>query len=642
MGQLGRRVLIGRKLATARLQQPLPKRVALPVLASDSLSSVGYATQEILVVVTLGGLTYLYLAPWAAAVVILAMVLLVMAYRRLVFAYPSGGGDFDAAHQNLGSGAGLATAGLMMADYVMTVAVSVAAAADNVVSAFPDMDVARIPVAGVLIVLILALNLRGVRQRGPAFALPAYLFIAGIVAMLLWGFGSAAVGTRPLAESAEMDVQPELSDLTTVAVVFLFVRAVASGSAALTGVRAIASGVPSFNRPRRENAATTLAMMGAVSMAMFAAVTALAVLTEVRYVRDACALAGFDCAEFDQRTAITQVAGAVFGEGSPPFIYVAVTTVLILLVAANTAFNGYPILASLLAKHRYLPRQLYARGDQRAYAGGMLLIALAAGALIVAFDGSVVRLVPLYILVVFAAHTLGQTAMVRHWMRLLDDQLRPGEASRAVRRIVLSGATAVFCAAVVAVVVVTQFLEGAWIAVAAVPMIVGVMVLIHRYYRRVNAELAVPMDKSAGMLPSRVHAIVLVSRIHRPALRAVAYARVGRPDVLEAVTVSVNEADTRELVDEWDRRDIPVPLKVLDSPYREITRPVVEYVRAIRRASPRDLVAVYIPEYVARHWWEQLLHNKSTVRLKGRLALTRGVVVTSVPWQLEARRNKSE
>lgn len=640
MGQLGRRVLVGRKLATARLQQPLPKRVALPVLASDSLSSVGYATQEILVVVTLGGLSYLYMAPWAAAVVVAAMVLLVMAYRRLVYAYPSGGGDFDAAYHNLGPGAGLATAGLMIADYVMTVAVSVAAAADNMVSAFPDLDVARIPLAGLLLVLVLALNLRGVRQRGPVFALPAYLFIAGIVAMLIWGFGSAAVGTRPLAESAEMEISPEFSDLTTVAVMFLFVRAVASGTVALTGVRAIASGVPRFNKPRRENAATTLAMMGAVSMAMFAAVTALAVLTGVRYVGDACALAGFDCAEFDQRTAITQVAGAVFGDGSPMLAYVAVATVLVLLVAANTAFNGYPILASILAKNRYLPRQLYARGDQRAYAGGMLMIAVAAGALIAVFDGSVVRLVPLYIIVVFAAHLLGQTSMVRHWMRALDGHLRPGDAGRAMRRLVLSSATAVFCAAVVTVVLVTQFLAGAWIVVAAVPVIVGAMLVIHRYYHRVNAELAVPEDKSAGLLPSRVHAIVLVSRIHRPTLRAVAYARVGRPDVLEAVTVSVNEADTRALIDEWDRRDIPVPLKVLDSPYREITRPVVEYVRAIRRASPRDLVAVYVPEYVAQHWWEQLLHNKSTVRLKGRLALTRGVVVTSVPWQLEAKRQK--
>jgi len=232
--------------------------------------------------------------------------------------------------------------------------------------------------------------------------------------------------------------------------------------------------------------------------------------------------------------------------------------------------------------------------------------------------------------------------MVRHWMRTLDGPQRPGQAGRAVRGLVLSAAAAAFCAAVVATVVVTGFLDGAWVVVAAVPFIVGVMALIHRYYARVNAELAVPEDKGAGMLPSRIHAIVLVSRLHRPTLRAVAYARAGHPDVLEAVTVSVNDADTRALVDEWDRRDMPVPLKVLDSPYREITRPVVEYVRAIRRASPRDLVAVYIPEYVARHWWEQLLHNKSTVRLKSRLALARGVVVTSVPWQLESRRSSRE
>jgi len=630
IGELGKRILVGRKLATARLQQPLPKRVALPVLASDSLSSVAYTTQEILVVLTLGGVSYLYLAPWVAVTVVAAMVLLVSAYRRLVHAYPHGGGDFDAAFRNLGAGAGLTTAGLVLADFVLTVAVSIAAATQVLVSGFPDLDEARLAVAGGLLLVVLVPNIRGIRQRGPFFAAPAYLFIAGIVIMLIWGFGSAAAGSAPVAESAQLAVTAELSDLTAVGLVFLFARAVAVGSVALTGARAIASGVPSFNKPRRENAATTLAMMAAVSMAMFAAVTALAVLTDLRYVADGA----------EQRAAIAQLAAAVFGDDSPMFGYVIVATALILLVAASTAFYGYPALASILAKHRYLPRQLYARGDQRAYAGGMLLIALAAVALIAAFDVSVTRLVPLYIVAVFGTHVLGQTGMVRHWLRILSGRLRPGEGGQAVRRLVLSGTAALFCAAVVAVVVVTEFVASVWVVFVAVPLVVGVMAVIHRYYLRVNAELAVPQDKSAGLLPSRVHAIVLVSRLHRPTLRALAYARVGRPDVLEAVTVSVNEDDTRELVDEWDRRDLPVPLKVLDSPYREITRPVIEYVRAIRRASPRDLVTVYIPEYVARHWWEQLLHNKSTIRLKGRLALTRGVVVTSVPWQLESRRSQ--
>jgi amino acid transporter len=630
IGELGKRVLVGRKLATARLQQPLPKRVALPVLASDSLSSVAYSTQEILVVLSLGGVSYLYLAPWVAAAVVAAMVLLVFAYRRLVHAYPYGGGDFDAAYRNLGASAGLVTAGLILADFVLTVAVSIAAATQMLISGFPGLDGARLAVVGGLLLLVLVPNIRGIRQRGPFFAAPAYLFIAGIVMMLIWGFGSAVAGSAPVAESAQMSVPPELSDVTAIGVVFLFVRAVALGSVALTGARAIANGVPSFNKPRRENAATTLAMMGAVSMAMFAAVTALAVLTDVRY-------AGGDDG---QRTVIAQLAAAVFGDNSPMFVYVISATALILVVAASTAFYGYPALASILAKDRYLPRQLYARGDQRAYAGGMLLIALAAGGLIAAFDVSVTRLVPLYLGAVFAAHLLGQTAMVRHWRRVLGGRLRPGEGGLAVRRLVLSGAAALFCAAVVAAVLVTGFVDGVWVVVAAVPLVAGIMSLIHRYYLRVNAELAVPEDKSAGLLPSRVHAIVLVSRLHRPTLRALAYARVGRPDVLEAVTVSVNEDDTRALVDEWDRRDLPVPLKVLDSPYREISRPIIEYVRAIRRASPRDLVTVYIPEYVARRWWEQLLHNKSTIRLKGRLALTRGVVVTSVPWQLESRRSQ--
>jgi amino acid transporter len=636
MGQVSKRVLMGRKLATSRLQQSLPKRVALPVLASDSLSSVAYATQEILVILTLGGLSYLYLTPWMAAAVVVGMVLIVVSYRQLVQAYPGGGGDYDAATRNLGPGVGLAAASAMSIDYVLTVAVSVAAAVDNLISAFPGMLEARVPIAAGVILFLLAINLRGVRQRGPVFAAPTYLFIAGIVLLALWGLGATLVGTTPVAESASYDVRPELTDLTGVALALLALRAFASGCVAMTGVRAITNGVPSFNPPKRKNAATTLVLMGTVSMALLAGVTALAVIADVRYARDACDLVGFDCADNPQRTVIAQVSAAVFGDGSAAFFYVVLATVLILLVAANTAFGGFPVLSAILAQQRYLPRQLYTRGDLRAFRSGMLLLAIVAGLFIVAFQASVTRLLPLYLVAVFASFTLGQAGMVRHWGRVLAGPLRADERSRANRSRLVSIVGAALAAVVLAVVTITQFTHGVWVVVATAPALYLMMEAVQRYYGKVNAELAVPVDQSTKLLPSRVHAIVLVSRIHKPTLRALAYARVGRPDVLEAITVSVDLAETRALADEWDGRNLPVPLKVLDSPYREISRPVLEYVKGIRRASPRDLVTVYIPEYVAGRWWEQFLHNKSTLRLRRRLLFTPGVMVTTVPWQLES------
>jgi biotin carboxyl carrier protein/amino acid transporter len=522
----------------------------------------------------------------------------------------------------------------MLVDYVLTVAVSVAAAVDTLVSAFPGLHGARVGVAIGVIAGLLVINLRGVRPRGPGFAAPTYLFIAGIVVMTLWGLGAALFGETPVAESAEYDVRPELTDLTVVAIVVLFARAFASGGAALTGVRAITNGVPSFNTPKRKNAATTLVLMGAVTTALFIGITTLAVMTDVRYARNACDLVGFDCLEDPQRTVIAQVAAAVFGDGTVPFFYILLATALVLLVAANTAFHGFPMLASTLAQQRYLPRQLHSRGDHRAFAGGMLLLSGAACALVAAFGSSVTRLLPLYLVAVFASYTLGQAGMVRHWTRVAAGPLREEERGRAIGLRVLSAASALLAATVMLVMAVTEFLAGVWVVFAVVPVLYVLMRGIQRYYLKVNAELAVPADKSAGLLPSRVHAIVLVSRLHRPTLRALAYARVGRPDVLEAITVNVDVEETRALTDEWDRRNLPVPLKVLDSPYREITRPVLKYVRSVRRESPRDLIVVYIPEYVVGRWWEHLLHNQSALRLKGRLLFEPGIMVTSVPYQL--------
>ncbi len=636
VSDIARRLLLGRKLASSRLDHTLlPKRVALPVFASDPLSSVTYATQEILVILTLAGLSYLFLAPWVAVAVVVLLVVVVLSYRQLVHAYPTGGGDYEVAATNLGSNAGLVVASALLVDYVLTVAVSVSAGVDNLISAVPALGDRRVGIAIAVIVVLAALNLRGIRESGRAFAIPTYLFVFGVVSMILWGLGRTVLGDPPVAESAEYDVTAEMTGLSGIAVVFLVSRAFASGCTALTGVEAIANGVPAFRKPKSKNAATTLALMGGLSIIMFSGITALAMISDVRYTEDPCDLVGFDCASTPQPTVIAQVAAAVFGDATLPFYYIQAAAALILVLAANTAFNGFPLLGSILAQHRYAPRQLHTRGDRLVFSNGIVLLSVFAGLLVLAFDASVTRLIQLYIVGVFTAFTLGQTGMVRHWNAVLRAPMATEDRRRILRSRVINTIGAVMTGTVLLIVTITKFTHGAWIVFVAMPVLFLLMRGIRRHYDKVSAELAAD-DKEGGaaLLPSRVHAIVLVSKIHKPTLRALAYARIGRPDVLEAVTVNVDLDETRALTDEWDRRNLPVPLKVLDSPYREITRPIIDYVKSIRRSSPRDVVTVYIPEYIVGRWWEQLLHNQSALRLKGRLLFTPGVMVTSVPWQL--------
>ena len=637
VSDIARRFLLGRKLSSSRLDHTLlPKRVALPVFASDPLSSVTYATQEILVILTLAGLSYLFLAPWVAVAVVVLLVVVVLSYRQLVHAYPTGGGDYEVAATNLGSNAGLIVASALLVDYVLTVAVSVSAGVDNLISAIPALEDRRVGIALVVVVVLAALNLRGIRESGRAFAIPTYLFVLGVVSMVLWGLGRTLLGNPPLAASSQYDVEAEMTGLTGVAIAFLALRAFASGCTALTGVEAIANGVPAFRKPKSKNAATTLALMGGISIVMFSGITALAMISHVRYTENPCDLVGFDCESTPQPTVIAQVAAAVFGDGTLPFYYIQAAAALILVLAANTAFNGFPLLGSVLAQHRYAPRQLHTRGDRLVFSNGIALLSVFAGLLILAFDASVTRLIQLYIVGVFTAFTLGQTGMVRHWNAILRGPVAPDARRRILRSRVINTIGAVMTGTVLVIVTITKFTHGAWIVFVAMPVLFLLMRGIRRHYDKVSAELAVGADEhpDAALLPSRVHAIVLVSKIHKPTLRALAYARVGRPDVLEAVTVNVDQGETRALTDEWDRRDLPIPLKVLDSPYREITRPIIEYVKSIRRSSPRDVVTVFIPEYIVGRWWEQLLHNQSALRLKGRLLFTPGVMVTSVPWQL--------
>ncbi|MFC1415091.1 APC family permease [Streptacidiphilus cavernicola] len=618
----------------------LPKRLALPIFASDPLSSVAYATEEILLVLTVGGTAFLYLTPWIAAGVVALMAVVVMSYRQVVHAYPSGGGSYEVVTSNLGASAGLVVAASLLVDYVMTVAVSVASGVDNIISAFPGIADYRVPMAVLFVALLSAMNLRGVREAGRAFAAPTYLFIAGILLMVVTGLVKVMLGHTPVAASAQYPIVPidHKDTLAGLGLLMLCLRAFASGCTALTGVESISNGVPAFRRPKSKNAADTMAVMGLTAVVMFVGITTLALITKVHKTEDTCQLLNYpgDCHSVSQPTVIAQLASSVFGGDSVLFYFIQAVTALVLILAANTAFNGFPLLSSILAQHRYLPRQLHTRGDRLAFSNGIIALALVNIALLVAYRANVTNLIHLYILGVFTSFTLSQIGMVRHWNRLLTTETDPGVRGAARRSRVINGFGALVTALVLVIVMITKFTEGAWLAVVAALLLYGMMRGIRRHYDAVADELAVEEPPEEPVRPSRVHGMVLVSTLHKPTLRALGYAQAFRPDTLEAVTVAVEKAATEELEARWDAFGLQVPLKVLDSPYREITKPVVEYVRSIRRGSPRDAVAVFIPEYVVGHWWEQFLHNQSALWLKSRLLFTPGVMVISVPWQLSS------
>ena len=624
-----KRLFVGRPLRSDRLGETLlPKRLALPLFCSDPLSSVAYATEQIVLVLGLGGLGMLYLTPWLGVAVVVLLVIVVASYRQTCHAYPNGGGAYAVSRANLGVRASLVAASALLVDYVLTVAVSVVAGVAAITSAVPALAPHAVGLSLALVAVLTVMNLRGVKESGRAFAVPTYGFV--VIVLLLLGVAGLrlAMGSTLTAESASYGLVPDhrTGGLLTV---FLALRAFASGCTALTGVEAVSNGVPSFEEPKSRNAASTLTIMGVLAIVMFAGITVLAVVTHVHMAEDPGHLIGLPRGQ-EQRTALSQIGLAVFGHG-PGFYLLQAFTAAILVLAANTAYNGFPVLASLLAHDGHLPRQLARRGDRLVYSNGILLLVAVAGGLIVAFDADVTRLIQLYIIGVFVSFTLSQAGMVRHWSRELRATADP-HTRRAVRRARAINATgAAATALVLGLVLVTKFTHGAWLVVIAMPLLFVLMLRIRRHYDTADAEAA---PRPGGIvLPSRIHAVTPVVKLNEPTLRTLAFARAIRPDDLSAVTVRVDPAETDRLVTEWVDRDIPVPLIQIDSPFRDIVQPLVDHVRSIRRQSPRDVVVVFIPEYVVGHWWEALLHNQTALRLKARLLFQPGVMVTSVPWQ---------
>ncbi len=651
VGDVAKRILLGQKLRSSQLGETLlPKRIALPVFASDALSSVAYAPDEVFIMLSLAGASA-YVWSWKIGIAIaLVLAAVVASYRQTVHAYPSGGGDYEVATVNLGPTAGTTVASALLVDYVLTVAVSISSGAQYAASAIDPLSGHEANFATLLVIVLAAINLRGIRESGTFFAFPTYAFMVAILGMCAFGLFRMAAGNLPDVESAKYDIQSVPGyegSISTIALVFLLARAFSSGCAALTGVEAISNGVPAFKRPKSKNAATTLLLLGAIAITMMLSVIVLAKQMGLKYV-DANDLKRLTengkpvPGDHDQHAVIAQIARAVFSDFSPGFYFVIAVTGVILVLAANTAFNGFPVLGSILAKDGYAPRALGSRGDRLAYSNGIVFLALMAIILIQVFNAETTRLIQLYIVGVFVSFNLSQLGMIRHWTRLLRTEKDSAARARMIRSRVINAIGLTFTAIVLVIVLITKFLAGAWITILAMVVFFVIMRAIRRHYDNVAEELSA--DEGDKVLPTRVHAIVLVSKLHKPTLRALAFAKATRPNVLEGVYVASDPGPTDALLADWDERNLGVPLKVLFSPYREVIKPIVDYATEIRNANPRGVVAVYIPEYVVGRWWEQLLHNQTALRLKGRLLFTPGVMVTSVPYQLrssELARNRN-
>jgi amino acid transporter len=609
-------VLFGRPLASERIEQErLSKRTALAVLSSDAISSVAYATDQILfVVAVLGAAALSYVVPISAVIVGL-LVLVGLSYRQTIFAYPGGGGSYTVARDNLGARAGLVAAAALLTDYILTVAVSISGGVAAITSAYPSLAPHAVTIGVGAIALLAVVNLRGVRESGAAFSVPTYAFIAMMLLLLgvgllrlATGHGVAPVPGAPVVDPVSLRQHGSGASLTGVALAYLLLRGFAEGCAAMTGTEAISNGVTVFRQPAPRNAAATLGWMVAILAAFFLGVSVLA----ERY-------AVFPTAG---QTVLSQLGRHVFG-GGPLYYALQYATFAVLVLAANTAFADFPRLASILAGDRYMPRQLAARGDRLAFSNGIVALAVLAALLVWSFGGNTNALVPLYAVGVFVCFTLSQAGMVVHWRRTRE----PGWRARAA----LNGVGAAATAVVSLIQIVTKFTAGGWIVVLLVPALVWLLTAIHAHYARFARDVA--FTGQSPITPLHHTVVVPVNGITKATAGALVYATTISDDV-RVVSVEVDPAATAGLVADWAAWDVGLPLVVLPSPFRSVLRPLVDYVEGLGRTVPGELVSVVVPEIVPDRWWQHLLHNKTAFYIRTAFLFRANVVVISVPYML--------
>jgi len=612
VADLLRRVVIGRRIASqAEAQERIGPVKGLAIFASDNISSSAYATEEIMRVVVVAGVAALAATLPLTFAIVAVLLIVVTSYQQTIRAYPSGGGSYIVASENLGVGPGLMAAGALLTDYVLTVAVSVAAGVAALTSIFPALYDQRVLVGVGFIALLWVGNLRGLQESANIFAVPTYAYLVAIFGLLGYGVWLALSGSLPAYHAPPATAAPPLEALG----LLLILRAFAAGSVALTGTEAVSNGVQAFKAPESRNAGLVLILMGSLFAIIFTGISFLA--SQLGVVPDLT----------EQETVISQIARTLVGGGTPFHYLIQLSTALLLILAANTAFAGFPRLASILGKDRFLPRQFQYRGDRLAYSFGIMVLALLASVLIVAFRGSVTNLIPLYTVGVFIAFTLSQSGMVVHWWRLRH------EVGGWRWRAGLNGAGAIATGVVAVIVGVVKFAFGAWMVLLLIPLLIGMMWAIGRHYQSVEQALAV--DPRARPLPRRVapRVLVPVSRIDRATLNALAFATSISADVT-AVHVSVDPEDVKEMRAAWERWGGPVNLVILESPYRALMAPLMAYIEATDRADPGEPTTIVLPEFVPRHFWEYPLHNQTALRLKLRLFFRRNTVVVDVPYHL--------
>jgi len=633
-----KRLLLGKRLSTRRLEgELLPKTIALPIFSSDPLSSVAYGPQEMLMILTLGGAAMLSFAPWIAAMVVLLLTVIVLSYRKVVAAYPSGGGDYEVAKKNIGERSALVVASALLLDYVMTVAVSIASGVDNLISAFPILNDFRVEMAVGFILFLCAINLRGVRESGSAFAVPTYLFIGSVFTMFGVGIYKLLSGESIQAVSAEYSVQAvENVQAGGLIFVLLLMRSFASGSAALTGIEAIANGVPAFRAPKIKNAQITMSLMGLTAITMMIGIVSFGLISGVRYIENAQhQLAGAQLETFlstPQPSVIAQIGLAIFGDGNIMFFILQGATAAVLLLAANTAFNGFPLLASVLAKDGYAPKALLTRGDRLVYSNGMISLTLAALGFVLVYQANVSALIQLYILGVFTSFTIGQIGMLRHWKRGKANGSISAKEARSGR--LINGFGATMTASVLVIVTLTKFTHGAWLVFIIMPILYWVMYNTGRYYKTINHEIA--LDDSTKFGSDGDYAVVLMDKLSKPQLKALDYAISVKHDKLDVIHIASDPERAETFKQEWKAYGMKVPLKIIESPYREFSAPLIEYLKSHRERYGRERIAVYMPKLIVGHWWEHIFHNHRANRISRRLLYVHGTMLVTVPWRLQS------
>jgi amino acid transporter len=599
-----KRFLVGAPMPLAQMRhERLRKTVALAVFSSDALSSVAYATEEILLVLVLAGAAALHLTTPIALAITGLLIVVAISYQQTIRAYPSGGGSYIVARENLGDVAGLVAAAALLVDYVLTVAVSVAAGVAAITSAFPALQPEKVTLGVAFVAIIALANIRGVRESGRLFAVPTYFFVASFAVLLAGG------GYRFLTGTLAAMPAPSLAASQTLTW-FLVLRAFSSGCAAMTGTEAISNGIRAFKPPEARNAAITLGWMAAILAVLFMGITVLAWSLDV--------LPG------GSETVVSQIARRLFGTGVMYYLIQAATA-LILILAANTSFADFPRLSSLLARDRFVPRQFANLGERLVFSNGILVLASLAALLIVLFGGETHALIPLYAVGVFISFTLSQSGMVAHWWR---DQT-PGWR----RRLAINGGGALVTGVVTVVIAVTKFSHGAWIVVLVIPLLVITFLTMRRHYDDVAAQLS--LEGWEGPPPMSHTVLVVVGDVHRGVVRALQYAESLSSAVpVRGVFVETDPARTARIEEKWGKWGMGVPLVVLTSPYRSLLRPLLDYIDHLQERDENHVVTVVLPEFVPRHWWQHVLHNQTALLIKAALLFRRNTVVADVPFLL--------